>query len=86
MRNRTDTKEADAALELTLSYRKAAESKGFVAILERQYLECRRKASKAYELSEASAAYWAGRADTYENIIFNLNESRKITENDIRNV
>lgn len=66
-----------AETTLLLAYAYAGDSPAFLELLRTMYRSCRKKAQEAFEKSDSTAAYWTGRADTYENLIDNCLDAQK---------
>lgn len=65
--------------ELTvISYRHVGDSKFFVELLKGMYRTCRMRSQDGFEKGDSVAAYWAGRADSYEAILDNIEQSKSI--------
>lgn len=62
---------------MLLGYAAAADSVQFMSILKTHYQECRERARQAFEKNDSTAAYWTGRADTYEAILDNCEGAKK---------
>ena len=61
-----------------VAYKHASELDAFVDLMNDLYRSCRSRARESFEKNDSVASYWSGRADSYEALLDNMNQSKTI--------
>lgn len=60
-----------------MGYQRASGIQSFMDELNKLYRDCRKKAQEGFEKNDPTAAYWSGRADSYEVLLDNCKAAEK---------